>query len=142
MIFLATTTTTRTPAWTRMTTTTTTRTPVWTRKTTTTTRTPIWTTKHLRDDWTEIMTEYWTEVWTEVWTTPTPIWIKTTTTTRSPVWKETSTTTPTWTRMTTTPKKNDKCADECYFIYGGKVCGKDGKTYRNACIIKCIGVVS
>ena len=58
----------------------------------------------------------------------------TTPTTRSPVWKEMSTT-------TTTPK-NDECADECHYIYGGKVCGKNGKTYKNACMINCKGVVS
>ena len=36
----------------------------------------------------------------------------------------------------------DKCADECSYFYGGKMCGKDGKTYKNACMIKCKGVVS
>ena len=154
------TTTTRTPVWTEMKTMTTkrspiwremvipTRTPVWTRMTTTT-RTPVWSemapavsASNEKDGW-EFETEYWTEWMDEVWTTPTTA----STSTLSPVWKEMSSKTtrsPMWREMVipTTNPKMDECADECQYIYGGKVCGIDGKTYTNACLIHCIGVVS
>ena len=143
--------TTQTPVWTEMkTTTTTTRTPVWSRMTTTT-RTPVWSEMAAEDtvsrenevgSW-ELETEYWTEWTNEVWTTPTTR----SSSTLSPVLKEMSSKTTRsqmWREMVipTTNPKMDECADECQYIYGGKVCGIDGKTYTNACLIHCIGVVS